>query len=83
MIFSIRPGSWFDDLAASVEFAVKERPDVAEKYFGKGSSGMGPIGRIWTHICVITTDDPKTPGLDTVQVLGKVWDVLPALKGLS
>ncbi|KAJ7462223.1 hypothetical protein B0H11DRAFT_2054655 [Mycena galericulata] len=81
MIFSIIPGSWADILASSVQFAVKERPDVAQKYFGTGTSGMGPIGRIWTHVCVMTTDDPDTPGLNTVQILGKVWDVLPALKG--
>ncbi|KAJ7925237.1 hypothetical protein B0H13DRAFT_2314739 [Mycena leptocephala] len=81
MVFSISPGRWYDTLASNVAFAVKERPDVANKYFGNGTSGMGPIGRIWTHICVITTDNPATPGLDTVQILGKVWDVLPALKG--
>jgi len=83
MVFTITPGSWYDDLASSVAFAAKERPDVAEKYFGKGSSGMGPIGRIWTHVVVLTTDDPDTLGLDSVQVLGKVWDVLPALKGTT
>ncbi|KAJ7733730.1 hypothetical protein DFH07DRAFT_131552 [Mycena maculata] len=81
MMFSINPGSWADDLASNVAFAVKERPDVTAKYFGNGTNGMGPIGQIWTHICVITTDDPSTPGLNTVQVLGKMWDVLPALKG--
>ncbi|KAJ6609852.1 hypothetical protein B0H10DRAFT_451758 [Mycena sp. CBHHK59/15] len=80
MILSVQPGHWADDLASSVEFAAKQRPDVSEKYFGKDSSGMGPIGRIWTHICILTTDNPDTPGLDSVQVLGKVWDVLPALR---
>ncbi|KAJ7785082.1 hypothetical protein DFH07DRAFT_1054517 [Mycena maculata] len=83
MMFSITPGSWADDLASNVAFVAKERPDVFAKYFGNGTSGMGPIGRVWTHVCVITTDDPDTPGLNTVQVLGRVWDVLPALKGLS
>ncbi|KAJ7132813.1 hypothetical protein C8R43DRAFT_649902 [Mycena crocata] len=79
---TVSGGTWANDLASSVQFAMKERPEIAEKYFGQGTSGMGPIGRIWTHICVLTTDDPDTPGLDTVQVLGKVWDVLPALKGM-
>ncbi|KAJ7218125.1 hypothetical protein GGX14DRAFT_439913 [Mycena pura] len=81
MFLEVTPGKWAENLTSSVAFALKQKPDVAEKYFGKGNSGSGPIGRIWTHICVMTIDDPKSSGLPgSVQVLGKVWDVLPALK---
>ncbi|KAJ7096386.1 hypothetical protein C8R44DRAFT_376748 [Mycena epipterygia] len=83
MVFSVQPGKWASDLASNVEWAMKERPEVVEKYFGKGNSGMGPIGRWWTHVILLTTYNPNTTVLDSAQVLGKVWNVLPILKGLN
>ncbi|KAJ7287597.1 hypothetical protein C8J57DRAFT_591674 [Mycena rebaudengoi] len=80
-LFSIAPGLWADQLGDYIRFAAKERPEVLKKYFG-GKDGMGPIGRMWTHLAVISTDDPNTAGLDSVQYLGKVWDVVPALKDI-
>ncbi|KAJ7287598.1 hypothetical protein C8J57DRAFT_591623 [Mycena rebaudengoi] len=80
-LFSVTPGLWADQLGDYIRFAAKERPEVLKKYFG-GKDGMGPIGRMWTHLAVISTDDPKTTGLDSVQYLGKVWDVVPALKDI-
>ncbi|KAJ7139424.1 hypothetical protein C8R44DRAFT_847431 [Mycena epipterygia] len=45
-LLTLQEGSWADDRDTYIQVARKNSPAIADKYFGPGSSGSGPIGRI-------------------------------------
>jgi hypothetical protein len=83
MLLSLNEGSWANQRDDFINYARREHPDIAQKYFGNGTSGSGPIGRHWTHMVLITLTKPNSTELASVQILGKVYDVLPVLKSNS
>lgn len=79
MLVRFQAGAWKNDIGQFIQFAAKDQPDIMAKYFGSGTTGNGPLGREWTHAILVTTYKPNSTDLQTVQLLGMVWGVLPEL----
>ncbi|KAJ7171703.1 hypothetical protein C8R43DRAFT_979121 [Mycena crocata] len=78
LLFSLQEGSWAENRDEYIRYARRNTPKVAEEYFGAGSSGLGPIGRHWTHLVLSMSVEDGDEG--QVDLLGMVYDVLPGLK---
>lgn len=82
MLLKVQPGSWAVQQDDFLAFAHKSSPKIFKKYFGTSDEGWkdGPIGRMWTHVVLVTLNKENSTELESVQVLGKVWDVTPGLQ---
>lgn len=83
VILSLQAGAWSNQMSKYIEFLFDQYPAIAEEYFGKlDGKGSGPIGRYWTHIVLLTTLKPNSKEIQTVQLLGMIYDIIPILKTL-
>ncbi|KIK67909.1 hypothetical protein GYMLUDRAFT_238095 [Collybiopsis luxurians FD-317 M1] len=81
MLLRFQAGAWKNGLGSYMDFARADRPEVFSKYFGGDGNSSAPLSREWTHALLVTTYKPNSTDLQTVQLIGLVWDYLPGLGG--
>ncbi|KAF5390566.1 hypothetical protein D9757_002600 [Collybiopsis confluens] len=79
MLFRFQAGAWKNNINSYMDFARTDQSEVFTKYFGSSA----PLSREWTHALLVTTYKPNSTDLQTVQIIGLVWDYLPGLGGGS
>jgi hypothetical protein len=81
MLLDLQEGSWADGRDGYIHAARLTVPDIADKYFGSGWSGSGPLGRRWTHLMLRTSVSQVngTTQVGEVELFGKVYGLLPEL----
>jgi hypothetical protein len=83
MLLHFQPGAWINGIGGYIDYARSDQPGVYGKYFGNGTTPDGPLSREWTHAILVTTYKPNSTDLQTVQLIGLVWDYLPGISGGS
>ncbi|KAF5352183.1 hypothetical protein D9758_009225 [Tetrapyrgos nigripes] len=82
IIVSVDPGAWASRMQDNIAFGFEQQPEIAKKYFG-GPKGDGPLGKMWKYMVLVTTYKPNSTDVQSVQVLGRVWEITPGLKDVK
>ncbi|KAK7439352.1 hypothetical protein VKT23_017577 [Stygiomarasmius scandens] len=83
VLVELKYGAWANQMEENIAFGFEEQPTIASKYFGKAPEGDGPLGKIWKYVLLVTTYQPNSTEIQSVQVLGRVWEVVPGLKSVK
>ncbi|KAJ3865440.1 hypothetical protein EV359DRAFT_63175 [Lentinula novae-zelandiae] len=81
---TLQEGAWSNNRLEFLPFIAQNHPEIYHKYFsgnasGNGTTGDGPLGKHWTHIFLLVTVKANSTEIETSQVVGMVYDVLPGL----
>ncbi|KAJ3766089.1 hypothetical protein FB446DRAFT_414891 [Lentinula raphanica] len=76
---SLQEGAWANNRAAFLPFISQHHPDIYQKYFGNGTTGDGILGKRWTHILLLVTVKADSAEIETSEVVGMVYGVVPGL----
>ncbi|KAJ4488859.1 hypothetical protein C8J55DRAFT_487064 [Lentinula edodes] len=81
---TLQEGAWSNNRLEFLQFIAQNHPEIYRKYFfgnasGNGTTGDGPLGKHWTHIFLLVTVKANSTEIETSQVVGMVYDVLPGL----
>ncbi|KAJ3719067.1 hypothetical protein DFJ43DRAFT_1159373 [Lentinula guzmanii] len=76
---SLQEGAWSNNRADFLQFIAQYHPDIYQKYFGNGTTGDGSLGKHWTHIFLLVTVKANSTEIETSEVVGMVYNVLPGL----
>ncbi|GAW01469.1 hypothetical protein LENED_003067 [Lentinula edodes] len=81
---TLQEGAWSNNRLEFLKFIAQNHPEIYRKYFfgnasGNGTTGDGPLGKHWTHIFLLVTVKANSTEIETSQVVGMVYDVLPGL----
>ncbi|KAJ3854867.1 hypothetical protein EV368DRAFT_62929 [Lentinula lateritia] len=81
---TLQEGAWSNNRLEFLPFIAQNHPEIFHKYFsgnasGNGTTDDGPLGKHWTHIFLLVTVKANSTEIETSQVIGMVYDVLPGL----
>ncbi|KAJ3844022.1 hypothetical protein F5878DRAFT_193750 [Lentinula raphanica] len=80
---SLQEGAWANNRAAFLPFISQHHPDIYQKYFGNGTTGDGILGRRWTHVLLLVTVKANSTEIETSEVVGMVYGVIPGLTAVQ